>query len=976
MKRCKGSAAWLLMVLLYAPALFAQFTIEVQSVETAGFPDLTANVVVRQSGVIIRDTDSSQYTVREDGFVQSPLHLTHPVATKNFSLTIVIGIGSTMTAGDIAFAKGLANRIIERLDGLLDEASVITYDDVAHEQQQMTAIKPVLHDRIDAIAPTGRGNALWAGGYTGLSYLLNNSIHPSRTVLILSNGRNDGSTRTVQDVISLAKTTNIRMHCFGINAVNNDSEMKLLCQETGGTYWSNIDVMVQQLVDEYNGTPAASRLSWRSSDICRDGIDRSVFTQVKRSSDSASVTTMLPLSADASGNVAVTMTPDTATVVSGKTKDVALLIVPGVQQQRLHPGTISLTFDTSALRLQAVSTAGTLAAGMTASVAMTATGADILLAGTAALNGSGTLVMMTLAGGVVQANTDVQMQVASATFTRGCLTVLPGTARITVRPRSAGLSLRSQPTVFNWDDGSKRYSPDPATVSVEVTNSGDLPLSGLSAELDASTDVRVAYGASQTVPVVPSTLQPGEKGTAVWFVQALPHATETTAQVNAVVRSAEGTDAQSRLFLNIKPASSAVTMTCEADEITIEGGQYTPDPARVRATITSAGAADGPAGDVTIVLPPDVTLDGGPLTQAFTAMPSGESITLQWPLRYPRPAVRTEYPILLVRSAAGHANDTCRVTLIVPVLTAAQLEGTCSLTPAEIDTTVTEATYAVIVRNTGNADAVNVSAGLILPVGFTFAAGEAATKAVADPLAAGADATVSWKIIPVNRQRCVDETVNIGTLINQTGGGAAQCTVPVLVKSTGNLRPELRSVSPLTLDTMRTNTNVSFDVDVFDHERGTITYAWFVNDVQVGDDARLFEYSFPTEGDYTVRVDIHDPCTLGSGEAVSHAWTVHVSNTTAADAPAAAEGIAILGNYPNPFNPATIIEYTLPAGRHDMRIEVLDAVGQVVRTLDTGTRDGGRHHIVFDATGLPSGSYLVRLRADAVVRMHGIMFVK
>ena len=975
MKRCKGSAAWLLIVLLYAPSLFAQFTIDVQSVETAAFPDLTANVVVRQSGVILRSTDSSNFTVREDGFAQSPLHLTHPLPTKNLSLTIVIGIGSTMTAGDIAFAKGVANRLIDRLDGILDEASVITYDDTPHEQQQMTAIKPVLHDRIDAIAPTGRGNALWAGGYTGLSYLLNNSIHPSRTVLILANGRNDGSTRTVQDVVDLAKTTNIRMHCYGINAVNNDSEMKFLCQETGGTYWNNIDVMVQQLIDDYNGTPAASQLTWRSSDLCRDGVDRTVFTQVKIGSDSANATTIVPLAADASGNVSVTMKPDTATVVSGKTKDVALRIVPGVQQQRLHAGTITLTFDTSVLRLQSVSTAGDLADGMTAAVTPTATGADILLSGTAVLDGSGTLATMTFLGGPVQANTDAQVQVSGASFTRGCLTVLPGSARITVRPQSAGLALRSQPTVFTWDDGNKRYSPDPATISVEVTNSGDLPLSGLIAELDASADVRVAYGASRTVSVFPFMLQPGEKGTAVWSVQALPQATETTAQVNVVVRAAEGTDAQMRLFMNIKPASSAVRLTCDADEITIEAGQYTPDPALVRATVVSAGASTGPAGEVTIVLPQDITLDGGPITQAFAAMPSGESIALQWPLRYPRPTVRTEYPILLVRSATGYENDTCRATLVVPVLTASRLEGSCTLTPDQIDTTVTEATYALTVRNTGNADAVNVSAGLILPVGFTFAPGEPATKAVADPLVPGADATVRWKIIPVTRQRCEDETINIGTLVNQTGGGAAQCAVPVTLKATGNLAPELRSVSPVSLETLRTNTNVSFDVDVFDHERGTITYAWFVNDVKEGD-ARLFERSFAAEGDYIVRVDVFDPCTAGGGVPVSHTWTVHVYNTTAVEHPAAAGDLAILGNYPNPFNPVTVIEYRVPEGRRDARLELLDALGQVVRTLAAGPHDGGTHRVAVDAAGLSSGSYLVRLRTEHAVRTHWIMLVK
>jgi uncharacterized repeat protein (TIGR01451 family) len=976
MKRCMGIAAWLLLALLYAPMIFAQNTIQVGSVETGAFPVISADVVVRQSGVIIRSTDSSNFTLKEDGFMQAPLQLVHPVATKNFNLVIVLGIGSTMSAGDVAFAKGLANRLVDRMDGVLDEVGVITYDDNPFEQQQMTAIKPVLHSRIDAITPSGRGNYLWDGGYSGLTYLLNNSIHPSRSVLILSNGRNDGGSRNVQQVVDLAKTTNIKVHCYGINAVNNDAEMKFLCQESGGTYWTNTDVMVQQFIDELNGTPEASTLSYTSNNVCRDGEDRSLNVQVKLASDSVNTTNTFPLTANASGNVTVTLKTDTATVVSGKTKNVALMLTPPVQNQRLYGGTITLSFDTSKLQLQGVETAGHLTAGMNASVAMEATGAVITLAGTVALNGGSTLAMLTFMGGTVQANTNVQVQIAGTDFDRGCLAIQPGSARITVRPQSASMSTKSQPFVFNWDDTNNRYNPDPATVTVEVTNNGDLPLSGISAEMAESNDVRIAYGGSRTVQLVPSTLQPGDKGIATWLVQALPHGSETTAQVDVQFTSTEGTSAQQRLFMNIKAASSAVVLHNEVDDIAVVGGVYTPDPAEVRAEVVSAGTGDSPSGDVTIVLPTGVTLDGGPTTQSFASMPRGASTTLRWPLRYPRPSVQTDYAILLIRTAAGHANDTSHVTLTVPVLTSALLDVTCSMTPDGVDSTVTEVTYAVTVRNTGNANAVNVAASLILPVGFVFASGEVAAKAVADPLAPGADGTVNWKLVPVVRQYCEDEAITVGVLVNQTGGASAQCGAPVTFLATNNLLPEIRTVTPVALDTMRTDSNISFDVDAFDTERSVLKYEWFVNGASEGSDARAFDRTFTTEGDYTVRVDIYDACTANGGQAVSHTWQVYIYNTTGITNPAAASDLAIVGNYPNPFNPGTVIEYRLPEAGSDLRLEVLDASGRLMRTLVSGSQTGGTHRITFDAAALPSGSYLVRLTAGGAVRTHRIMLVK
>jgi endoglucanase len=70
----------------------------------------------------------------------------------------------------------------------------------------------------------------------------------------------------------------------------------------------------------------------------------------------------------------------------------------------------------------------------------------------------------------------------------------------------------------------------------------------------------------------------------------------------------------------------------------------------------------------------------------------------------------------------------------------------------------------------------------------------------------------------------------------------------------------------------------------------------------------------------------------------------------------------IEGNYPNPFNSATRISYSLEAPMR-VRLTVFDAVGRAVRTLDPELKPQGRHETVFDASDLPSGVYVVRLQA-------------
>lgn len=67
--------------------------------------------------------------------------------------------------------------------------------------------------------------------------------------------------------------------------------------------------------------------------------------------------------------------------------------------------------------------------------------------------------------------------------------------------------------------------------------------------------------------------------------------------------------------------------------------------------------------------------------------------------------------------------------------------------------------------------------------------------------------------------------------------------------------------------------------------------------------------------------------------------------------------------YPNPFNPQTVIPFTLKQGAH-VQMMVFDATGRKVLTLLDEMRQAGKHQVPFRATGLASGVYVVFLRVD------------
>jgi hypothetical protein len=69
-------------------------------------------------------------------------------------------------------------------------------------------------------------------------------------------------------------------------------------------------------------------------------------------------------------------------------------------------------------------------------------------------------------------------------------------------------------------------------------------------------------------------------------------------------------------------------------------------------------------------------------------------------------------------------------------------------------------------------------------------------------------------------------------------------------------------------------------------------------------------------------------------------------------------------NFPNPFNPTTTLQYSVPEPSR-VHLRVVDMLGRVVATAVDGIVDMGIHQYTFDASNLPSGQYL------AIVNMTG-----
>jgi hypothetical protein len=85
-------------------------------------------------------------------------------------------------------------------------------------------------------------------------------------------------------------------------------------------------------------------------------------------------------------------------------------------------------------------------------------------------------------------------------------------------------------------------------------------------------------------------------------------------------------------------------------------------------------------------------------------------------------------------------------------------------------------------------------------------------------------------------------------------------------------------------------------------------------------------------------------------------------------------------NHPNPFNPSTTIEYSLPSQMR-VTIEIFNLLGQKVMTLVDETRPAGIHQVEWNGTdddgkSVSTGVYLYRIQAGDFVETKKMLLLK
>jgi hypothetical protein len=87
------------------------------------------------------------------------------------------------------------------------------------------------------------------------------------------------------------------------------------------------------------------------------------------------------------------------------------------------------------------------------------------------------------------------------------------------------------------------------------------------------------------------------------------------------------------------------------------------------------------------------------------------------------------------------------------------------------------------------------------------------------------------------------------------------------------------------------------------------------------------------------------------------------------------DGYELKNIYPNPFNPATNIEFVVPQYSF-VTISILNLLGEEIDVLVSENKHAGRYKINFDGRGLPSGVYYCRFSAGSFLQIRKMILLK
>lgn len=114
---------------------------------------------------------------------------------------------------------------------------------------------------------------------------------------------------------------------------------------------------------------------------------------------------------------------------------------------------------------------------------------------------------------------------------------------------------------------------------------------------------------------------------------------------------------------------------------------------------------------------------------------------------------------------------------------------------------------------------------------------------------------------------------------------------------------------------------------------------------------------------------------LGTGDGIELIKLFEAITSVEDEASDIPTNFILYNNYPNPFNPSTTIEFSIPKSGY-ATLQIFNPNGQLVNVLVNGELQQGVHSYTWNGNGLASGTYIYRLTTESFSESKKMILIK
>ena len=635
---------FLLVSLFVSGQCVAQPALHLKRTRVA-WPSVEIYLSVGCRGVPEYSMRESNTRLKEDGREIHDYILWCPDPTSRcpISVALVFDASDSMLGEGNEGARAAGHAFVDCMDGVIDEGCVLYFSSQVTIPQHMTRDRALLHAAIAALPALG-ATAMWDALYIGLLMIVNQGENQCRAVVLLSDGDDNSSSKSLYDAISFAVLHNIRVFTVGYGSQIKSDELQLVASATGGKYYHTPEADELQTI--YREISEIMFQHFQECVItyspgCADGTNHSLSVEILDLCGGDDVklgSYVAPL--DTSTFMHATMALGNVDVPGGAEVAVPLFMQSNLGETVLYPFSFTLEYDRQLLELVRVETPpGSTYEGMIGQVITLVNGATVRMPHERLLRSAGHLLDLVFRSRSSTTPVERSLTVSSARFAKGCLVpeIHEGLIRIGESAPVMRCDIDDVP-VLVWDSTMHAYAPDPFQLRLSLTNSGTLTAKSpiITLEFD-SLRFQLLSPSSPTRSFPLDDILPENGTEIIFYLSAHPSTVSYSGDITARISFENHKEIECRTSINVPKAGLLLSCSLLAPPLFWDSvnKSYIPNPFTASLLVVNSGMAPSAELTAKLILPPGVFfVDGERATKSVAAqLNSGTFAEVSWELR-------------------------------------------------------------------------------------------------------------------------------------------------------------------------------------------------------------------------------------------------------------------------------------------------------------------------------------------------------